>query len=413
LPLPPHPLIYDWNHDAAGPRPIAMLDDETLRDGLQSPSVRTPTIDERIDILHRMDALGIDTADIGLPGAGPRVARDVERLAKAIAKGRLKVRANCAARTMIADIKPIAEITQRTGVAIECCTFIGSSPIRQYAEGWTLDYLQKCTEDAVSFAVKEGLTVMYVTEDTTRADPESLRALFSTAIRAGASRVCVADTVGHATQHGAKAVVHFVKSLIAELGVDVGIDWHGHKDRGFGVASAIAALEAGATRLHGAALGIGERCGNTPLDLLLVNLVMMGYRDQDLTTLPAYVQAVARACDVRIAPNYPVLGADAFRTATGVHAAAVVKAYRMGDRALMDAVYAAVPASLVGREQEIEVGPMSGRSNVVFWLEKRGLPTTDEIVDRVFAAAKASNRTLTHDQVQLIVDEVRRIEVKS
>jgi 2-isopropylmalate synthase len=413
LPLPPHPLIYDWNHDAAGPRPIAMLDDETLRDGLQSPSVRTPTIDERIDILHRMDALGIDTADIGLPGAGPRVARDVERLAKAIAKGPLKVRANCAARTMIADIKPIAEITQRTGVAIECCTFIGSSPIRQYAEGWTLDYLQKCTEDAVSFAVNEGLTVMYVTEDTTRADPESLRALFSTAIRAGASRVCVADTVGHATQHGAKAVVHFVKSLIAELGVDVGIDWHGHKDRGFGVASAIAALEAGATRLHGAALGIGERCGNTPLDLLLVNLVMMGYRDQDLTTLPAYVQAVARACDVRIAPNYPVLGADAFRTATGVHAAAVVKAYRMGDRALMDAVYAAVPASLVGREQEIEVGPMSGRSNVVFWLEKRGLPTTDEIVDRVFAAAKASNRTLTHDQVQLIVDEVRRIEVKS
>jgi len=412
LPLPPHPLIYDWNHDAAGPRPIAMLDDETLRDGLQSPSVRTPTIDERVDILHRMDALGIDTADIGLPGAGPRVARDVERLAKAIANGRLKVRANCAARTMIADIKPIAEITQRTGVPIECCAFIGSSPIRQYAEGWTLDYLQKCTEDAVSFAVKEGLTVMYVTEDTTRADPESLRALFSTAIRAGASRVCVADTVGHATQHGAKAVVRFVKSVIAELGVDVGIDWHGHKDRGFGVASAIAALEAGATRLHGAALGIGERCGNTPLDLLLVNLVMMGYRDQDLTKLPAYCLAVARACDVRIAPNYPVLGSDAFRTATGVHASAVVKAFRMGDRPLMDAVYAAVPASLVGREQEIEVGPMSGRSNVVFWLEKRGLPTTDEIIDRVFAAAKASNRTLTHDQVQTLVDEARRVEVK-
>jgi len=405
--------MYDWNHDAAGPRPVAMLDDETLRDGLQSPSVRTPSVEERIEILHHMDRLGIDTADIGLPGAGARVAREVERLAKAIANGRLKVRANCAARTMIADIKPIAEIEQRTGVPIECCAFIGSSPIRQYAEGWSLDYLQKCTEEALTFAVKEGLTVMYVTEDTTRADPGSLRALFTTAIRAGASRVCVADTVGYATQHGAKAVVRFVRSIIAELGVEVGIDWHGHKDRGFGVASAIAALEAGATRLHGAALGIGERCGNTPLDLLLVNLVMMGYRDQDLTSLPAYCQAVARACDVRIAPNYPVLGADAFRTATGVHAAAVVKAFRMGDRALMDAVYAGVPASLVGREQEIEVGPMSGRSNVVFWLEKRGLPASDEIVDRVFAAAKASNRTLTHDQVQNIVDEVRRIEVKS
>jgi 2-isopropylmalate synthase len=408
----PHPLIYDWNHDAAGPRPVAMLDDETLRDGLQSPSVRTPTIDEKIEILHHMDALGIDTADIGLPGAGPHIARDVERLAKAIATGNLKIRANCAARTVVADIKPIAEITQRSGVPIECCAFIGSSPIRQYAEGWSLDYLLKCTEDALTFAAKEGLTTMYVTEDTTRADPDSLRALFTTAIRSGAARLCVADTVGHATQHGAKAVVRFVKSVITDLGADVGIDWHGHKDRGFGVASAIAALEAGATRLHGAALGIGERCGNTPLDLLLVNLVMMGYRDQDLTKLPAYCQAIARACDVRIAPNYPVMGADAFRTATGVHAAAVVKAFRMGDRALMDAVYAAVPATLVGREQEIEVGPMSGRSNVIFWLEKRGLPATDEIIDRVFAAAKASNRTLTHDQVQTIVDEARRVAVK-
>jgi 2-isopropylmalate synthase len=402
--LAPHPLIYDWNHDAAAPRAVAMLDDETLRDGLQSPSVRTPTIDEKIELLHHMDGLGIDTADIGLPGAGARVACDVERLARAIADGRMRIRANCAARTMVADIKPIAEIQQRTGVPIECGAFIGSSPIRQYAEGWELDYLRKCTEEAIAFAVKQGLTVMYVTEDTTRADPESLRLLFTTAIRAGASRLCIADTVGHATPNGAKAVVRFVKSVVADLGVaDVGIDWHGHRDRGFGVASSIAALEAGATRLHGAALGIGERCGNTPIDLLLVNLVMMGYIERDLSGLPAYAAAVARVCDVVIAPNYPVVGADAFRTATGVHAAAVVKAFRKGDRALMDAVYAAVPASLVGRHQEIEVGPMSGRSNVVFWLESRGLPATDEVVDRIFAAAKASERTLTHEQVENLI----------
>jgi isopropylmalate/homocitrate/citramalate synthase len=411
--LAPHPLIHDWNHDAAGARRVAMLDDETLRDGLQSPSVRNPTIEEKIEILHHMNALGIDTADIGLPGAGPHVVRDVERLARAIGDARLGIRANCAARTVVADIKPIAEIQQRTGVPIECCAFIGSSPIRQYAEGWTIDYLQKATDEALRFAAAEGLETMYVTEDTTRADPDSLRVLFTTAIRAGARRLCVADTVGHATPHGAKALVRFVRSIAEEQGVDVGIDWHGHRDRGFGVACSIAALEAGATRLHGAALGIGERCGNTPIDLLLVNLVMMGYRDHDLTGLPAYCQAVARACDVRIAPNYPVIGADAFRTATGVHAAAVVKAFRKGDRALMDAVYAAVPASLVGREQEIEIGPMSGRSNVVFWLEKRGLPATDEIVDRVFTAAKASRRTLTHGQVQAIVDEARRVAVKS
>jgi len=380
-----------------------MLDDETLRDGLQSPSVRTPTIDEKIRILHHMDALGIDTADIGLPGAGPKVAKDVQHLARAIADNRMRIKANCAARTVVADIKPIVEIQQRTGVPIECGAFIGSSPIRQYAEGWSLDFLQKATEEALTFAVKEGLTTMYVTEYTTRADPESLRRLFTTAIRSGDKRLCVADTVGHATPNGARAVVTFVKSVIQELGADVGIDWHGHRDRGFGVASSLAALEAGATRLHGAALGIGERCGNTPIDLLLVNLVMMGYRDDDLSSLPAYAKAVSEACDVRIAPNYPVIGSDAFRTATGVHAAAVVKAFHKHDRALMDAVYAAVPASLVGRQQEIEVGPMSGKSNVVFWLESRGLPATDEIVDRVFAAAKASNRTLTHEQVQSIV----------
>jgi 2-isopropylmalate synthase len=405
VPIAPHPLIYDWNHDAAGPRPVAMLDDETLRDGLQSPSVRMPGIDAKIDILTRMDALGIDTADIGLPGAGPKVAEDVERLARAIADGRLAIRANCAARTMIADIKPIVEIAQRTGVPLEVGAFIGSSPIRQFAEGWTLDYLQKTTEEALTFAVKEGLSVMYVTEDTTRADPESLRRLFTTAIRAGASRLCIADTVGHSTPNGARAVVRFVKTLVHELGADVGIDWHGHRDRGFGVASSIAALEAGATRLHGAALGIGERCGNTPIDLLLVNLVMMGYRDHDLTNLGAYCEAVSRACDVPIPKNYPVVGADAFRTATGVHAAAVVKAFRKGDRALMDAVYAAVPASLVGREQEIEIGPMSGKSNVVFWLESRGLPVTDELVDRIFAVAKAANRTLTHEQIQSVLDQ--------
>ena len=310
-----------------------MLNDETLRDGLQSPSVRTPSIDQKIDLLQRMDGLGIASADIGLPGAGPHVAADVEQLARAIADRKLSIRANCAARTVAADIRPIVEIVQRTGVPIECCAFIGSSPIRQYVEGWTLEHLQKTTDDAISFAVSEGLRVMYVTEDTTRADPASLRALFATAIGAGASRLCVADTVGHATPQGARAVVHFTRNVVAELGSDAGIDWHGHNDRGLGVAAALAALEAGATRLHGTALGIGERSGNTPIDLLLVNLVMMGYLDCDLTTVPAYCRAVARACEIAIPPNYPVVGDDAFRTATGVHASAVLKAYKEGSGA--------------------------------------------------------------------------------
>jgi 2-isopropylmalate synthase len=394
-----HPLIHDWNRTGDRLRRPVMLNDETLRDGLQSPSVRCPSIEQKIEILHLIDRLGIDTADLGLPGAGPHVARDVERLAREIASQRLKVTANCAARTVIADIKPVVEIAQRTGVPIECCTFIGSSPLRQYAEGWTLDQLLHLTEDAIAFAVGEGLSVMYVTEDTTRADPETLRRLYSTAIRAGASRVCVADTVGHATPAGAAAVVRFIGEVVGECGGQVGIDWHGHRDRDFAVVNTLAALDAGATRLHGAAIGIGERVGNTPMDMLLVNLVLMGYIERDLSALVEYCDAVSKATGVPIPANYPVVGRDAFRTATGVHAAAVIKAFRMNDSQLVDAVYSGVPASLVGREQEVEVGPMSGRSNVMFWLEKRGLTASDEAIDRIYAKAKDSASVLSEQEI--------------
>jgi 2-isopropylmalate synthase len=394
-----HPLIHDWNRAGDRPPRVVMLDDETLRDGLQSPSVRCPTIEQKVEILHLINRLGIDTADIGLPGAGPHVVRDVERLAREIASQRLAVKANCAARTVLADIAPVAEISQRAGLPIECCTFIGSSPLRHYAEGWTLDQLLRLTDEAVSFAVREGLNVMYVTEDTTRADPETLRSLYSAAIRAGASRVCVSDTVGHATPEGAAAVVRFVGEIVESCGGDVGIDWHGHRDRDFAVVNSLAALEAGATRLHGTAVGIGERVGNTPMDMLLVNLVLMGYVERDLSALVEYCATVSAATGVPIPPNYPVVGRDAFRTATGVHAAAVIKAYRKHDSELVDAVYSGVPARLVGREQEVEIGPMSGRSNVVFWLEKRGLTASEDTIERIFAKAKSSDVVLTQEEI--------------
>ena len=396
-----HPLIYDWNAIDAPPAPPVpvMLDDETLRDGLQSPSVHTPTIEQKLRILHLMEALGIDTADIGLPGAGPHVVRDVERLAREIVNGKLRVHANCAARTLVSDIVPIVEVSQRTGLAIECGAFLGSSPIRQYAEDWTIDRLQRMADEAVSFAVKEGIEVMFVTEDTTRADPDSLRALYSTAIRAGARRVCIADTVGHATPAGARAVVRFVQTVIDECGGGIGIDWHGHRDRDLALENSLAAMEAGATRLHGAAIGIGERVGNTPMDALIVNLVLMGMRQADLSRLPEYCEVVSEATGVPVPHNHPVVGRDAFRTATGVHASAVIKAFKKRDLVLADAVYSAVPASLVGREQIIEIGPMSGRSNIVYWLEKRGLDATDDIVDRIFAKAKASKTVLTDEEI--------------
>jgi 2-isopropylmalate synthase len=404
--VPAEELVYDWNKiDPAYPSPNRKIsfDDETLRDGLQSPSVCEPPVEKKIELLHLMDALGIDTADIGLPGAGGTHAAGVERLAREIADKKLRIRPNCAARTHAADIKPIAEISQRAGIPIEACTFIGSSPVRFYAEDWTLDKLLKLTEEAVTFAVKEGLPVMYVTEDTTRADPETIRALYTTAIRSGARAVCVCDTVGHSTPDGARSVVRFVKSIIEEQGEKVRLDWHGHQDRGLGVINSIAAIEGGADQVHGSALGVGERVGNAPMDQLLVNLKLMNWIDNDLSRLGEYCKVAAESCGWTIPYNYPVFGRDAFRTATGVHAAAVIKSYRKNDPQLADLVYSGVPAGLFGLKQKIEIGPMSGKSNVVYWLESRGLEATEDRVTRIYEHAKQSSSVLEEDEVMRLV----------
>jgi 2-isopropylmalate synthase len=398
-------LIHDWN-SAAGPidyraLPPVELDDETLRDGLQSPSVQDPPIGVKIEILHLMAELGIHTADIGLPGAGPRAVADVTALAEEIARARLPIAANCAARTVRADVEPIARIVQKTGVPIEACTFIGSSPVRQYAEDWTIERMLRATEDAVSFAVGEGLAVMYVTEDTTRARPEVLKQLYGAAIAAGASRLCLADTVGHATPQGVRQLVRFVlDEIVTPSGADVKLDWHGHRDRGFGLANTFAAIEAGVHRVHGTALGIGERVGNTEMDLLLVNLKLLGMHQADLRRLPDYCEAVSRGMGVPIPPTYPVFGADAFRTGTGVHAAAIIKARAKGDAWLADLVYSGVPAAWFGRQQQIDISHVSGMSNVKYWLREHGYDAADEgLAEHVFALAKRTSRVLSDAEI--------------
>jgi 2-isopropylmalate synthase len=402
-PPPEDRLIYDWaSAGAAAPPPrAAMLDDETLRDGLQSPSVTDPPVETKLEILHLMNGLGIETADVGLPGAGPRQREAVERLCREIGDQRLRIRANCAGRTVVADIQPMADLTQKTGVPIEACVFIGSSPIRQYAEEWAIEQILRRSEEAIRFAVGEGLEVMYVTEDTVRSHPDDLRLLLSAAVRAGAKRVCLCDTVGAAVPQGVRNLVAWAGRLLEELGVagQVGIDWHGHRDRGLDVANTLAALEAGATRVHGTALGVGERVGNTPIEQLLVNLKLLGWRDDDLTTLPEYSAAVSRAVGVPIPANWPIVGRDAFRTATGVHAAAVIKAQKKGAGWLADRIYSGVPASWVGRGQEIEIGHMSGGSNVLHYLREHGLPTDQPVVDAVMALAKRSERLLTEEEI--------------
>ena len=396
-------LIYDWNRaegeELAPARSPVELDDETLRDGLQSPSVEMPALEQKVEMLHMMVELGIESANIGLPGAGPHVVADVLRLAQEIADHRLPILPNCAARTVIQDLQPIVDIAQATGVTIEASCFIGSSPIRHYAENWDLEKVLGLSVKAVEFAAGEGLPVMLVTEDTTRAKPDDLRKLYTAAVEAGARRVCVADTVGHATPNGARNVIRFIREVVDATGEDVKVDWHGHRDRGLAVINALAAAEAGADRLHGTALGIGERVGNTAIDLLLVNMKLLGWIDRDLSRLPAYCRLVAEATNTPLVDNYPVLGKDAFRTGTGVHAAAVIKAQQKGDDWLADRIYSGVPASFFGLRQVIEVGPMSGESNVVCWLQERSIEPEPELVQMIFSRAKDSRRILLEDEI--------------
>ena len=398
-------LIYDWNRQAAAFRPAGrvLLNDESLRDGLQSPSVRDPSIEEKVKILHLMEALGINYLDLGLPGAGPRAQEHVERLAQEIARSRMKIRGNCAARTHQNDIRPIAEIQQKTGVKIEAATFIGSSPIRRYTEDWSDDFLLRTTEEAVKYARSLGLDVMYVTEDTTRCDPETVKRLYKAAIECGARAIVLCDTCGHVTPMGVNALISFVMNeVVKPSGEQVRVDWHGHCDRGLAVANSLAALAAGADCVHACAIGIGERVGNTQMDLMLVNLKLMGvepWASQDLTRLKDYCEAVSQATGVPIPRNYPVVGGDAFRTATGVHAAAVIKAFRKNDLELANTVYSGVPSHYFGLEQIIEIGPMSGKSNILFWLERKGIPAAEEVVERIYKRAKASDRVLTEAEI--------------
>ena len=392
-------LIYDWNRDGRAARAAYRavdLDDETLRDGLQGPSVRNPPLAVKVRLLELMDALGIASADIGLPGASAQARAEVVALAKATA--RLHLTPNQAVRTHPADVASAIEASVEAGMPIETCAFIGSSPIRRMTESWSLDRMLERVEESVGLAVRSGLPVMFVTEDTTRADPETLVRLYDAAIAAGAARICASDTAGHATPEGVRNLLTFLRNDVVR-GRAVKVDYHGHNDRGLGTINALTATEL-ADRVHGTALGIGERVGNASIDQILVNLRLWGLIERDLEPLVEYAALVALHCGATIPPNYPVLGADAFRTGTGVHAAAVIKALRKGDRALADLVYSAVPASFVGREQRIEVGPMSGESNVIWWLERHGHAPERAAIERIFAAAKASPRLLSDDELE-------------
>lgn len=405
-------LIFDWNEVERKGQPVPQafaLVDETLRDGLQNPSVEDPKIDDKIRILHLMEDLGLEVATVGLPGSGQRAFDDVLCLCKEVVSCRMKIKVAAAARTVVADVEPIVEISQRVGIPLEAYLFIGSSPIRQYVEQWDVALIAKRSAEAIDVAIKAGLPVAYVTEDTTRSRPEVLRTLFQAAIGHGATRLCLSDTVGHATPDGVRNLIGFAKGVIAQSGASVGVDWHGHNDRGLALENGLRAIALGVDRVHGTALGIGERVGNTPIELLLLNLRLLGQLPESrrLTRLVEYCETVARAVRWEIPLNYPLVGRNAFRTATGVHAAAIVKAMKKSDAWLVDRVYSGVPAGMFGRHQEICIGFMSGASNVGYWLRERGLEPTDDLVAAILHAAKSTTHILSDREVMDIVQRVR------
>jgi 2-isopropylmalate synthase len=411
--LTDHELIYDWNSiekvAPISPRRRVQFLDETLRDGIQSPSVVDPAIEDKLRLVELANDLGIDTTDIGLPGAGKRAVEDVTTIARHIKDNRLRIKPCCAARTHQNDVQAVIDISQKVGIEIEIMCFIGSSPIRQYAEDWDIARLLQLSADAIDLGRRYNLPVSYVTEDTTRSRPQVLTRLFSNAVEHGAHRLTICDTVGHATPDGIRNLLKFTRNVLEGVGrPEVGIDWHGHNDRGLGVVNSVFAIEYGADRIHGTALGVGERVGNAALDQILLNMKLLGeLPDHDLTKLVEWCQTASRATQVPIHPQYPLAGSDAFRTATGVHAAAIIKAEKKGDAWLADRIYSGVPAGMFGKEQAIEIGHYSGESNVVYWLKKRGYEPTRELVAAVLGAAKSGNRVLGDDEIVAVIDRMR------
>jgi 2-isopropylmalate synthase len=409
--IPRSEWVYDWN-TSEGTDPLSLgaarLNDETLRDGLQSPSVTDPTQEQKIELLLLMESIGIGAVDIGLPGAGPRAKADVTALAKVIRDRKLSIVPNCAARTVEADIAAVADVVQATGQPIEVYAFIGSSPIRQYAENWTIEHIIETSAKAIDFAVKQGLTLCYVTEDTTRTPPKNLDRILRSAIDHGAKRLALCDTCGHATPQGVHNLIRWGDALVRGMGADVKLDFHGHNDRGLAVVNALAAVAAGADRVHGTALGIGERVGNAALDQVILNLYLMGNYPYPVDKLVEYVRAASKAVGIDVPRNYPLVGLDAFRTATGVHAAAIIKARGLKDEWLEDRVYSAVPARVFGKRQEIEIGPMSGMSNVRFWLSQHGFAAdNDTVAQAVLAEAKTSDHTLSQAEIEKVIQRAR------
>jgi 2-isopropylmalate synthase len=378
--------------------------DETLRDGLQAPYVHAITPEQKLSIVDHMVRCGVRSADLGFPGSGPAAQRECAKIAKYIVANGYPLQQAYAGRTHPADIHAICEIAQEAGVGVDAYIFIGVSPIRQYVEDWNIALIQSNIRKSVAECEREGVEFVLVLEDTVRCTPEVLERVYDVAIDTGVRRVTLCDTVGAALPSGTASLIHWSNYYFSYHGHPVTFEWHGHNDRGLALINSLTALALGCDRVHGTILGVGERAGNAALDQLMINTHLDRHGRYDLTALRDYCEHAASALGVSIPQNYPAMGRDVFKTSAGVHASAIMKAHEKGNTSVKDAIYSSVPASLLGRGQEVLIDASSGANNVKYWLTINGYRKDNaDAIKKVLIMAKAGHGPLSDDQIRRII----------
>lgn len=388
--------LYDWgNYD---PLPPTTILDTTLRDGIQSLLVRYPSLPEKLRLMDLLIELGVDAFDIGFPVSNRKHRQHTRRLAEHAARQNPNLRLICLARSRIEDVQAIVDVSQAAGVGLEALIFVASSPIRLLVEQWDLGEMVKWATGAIDFAIKEGLRVNFACEDATRSEPETLKTLHTAALEHGASRFTIPDTVGIANVVSTTRIVKYLREQVIR-GHAVGLDWHGHNDRGLAVANALAALVAGADCVHTTIFGVGERAGNADLESLVANLHYLYGSCYHLDVLPRLTKYASAVFGEPVPPRHPVIGQNAYSTAAGIHGAAILKASRMDRPELVANAYAGVDPRLIGRQTHVRVGPLSGSANVEWKASQLGLPFSPELAARVLNEAREVDRILTDDEI--------------
>jgi len=393
--------LLRFTYDLPSSRPRPELLDQTLRDGLQSPSVRQPSLEVKCELLRLMVEVGVTRVDVGMPSSSPRAWEDAAWLVRRADEERLRLTPIVSGRMSEVDLQAIVSLCERVGHPVTSYLFFPTSAIRARAEGWSEREVESRLAPVLGRGNALQLPMCFVAEDASRTEPGRLLEILSVALDCGASRICLCDTAGALMPAGAVRLVELVREHLARRSSSsVELDWHGHDDRGLGLATALAACEAGVGVVHATALGEGERAGNTALELVIANWVLSGlWPHECLAAVGRYTTAMASALGISVSPKHPVVGRDAFRTATGVHARAIQKASLRGESEVADLVYSSIPAALLGRSQEICMGACSGHANARHWLYQHGIELSTEETERLLAFAKSSDHVLSDQEL--------------